>query len=109
VQILMSATMKEDAFSAYFGRCPIAYVSGRSYPVTQHYLGDVHELVGRGQRQQAVEAGKLPPGSEEGGGRGKKGGKSGTQLPVCTVGFRAIADIPAIACWSRRGCRTAAA
>jgi hypothetical protein len=108
VQILMSATMKEDAFSAYFGRCPIAYVSGRSYPVTQHYLGDVHELVGRGQRQQAVEAGKLPPGSEEGGGRGKKGGKSGVQLTLDTVSLYAVPETLSLVSWSRSGRHTAA-
>lgn len=68
----MSATMKEEAFSAYFGNCPIVYVSGRSYPVTLHYLGDVHELVGRGQRQQAVEGGKVLPSPPVGGKRAVK-------------------------------------
>ena len=38
--IITSATIDEQRFADYFGEAPIIRVSGRSYPVTTHYLGD---------------------------------------------------------------------
>jgi len=39
----MSATMQEQRFSDYFNGCPIVYVSGRTFPVTLHYLADIRQ------------------------------------------------------------------
>ena len=55
----MSATMKEEEFSQYFGKCPKLYVSGRTFPVQQHYLSEAMERVAQGQLMQAVESGKI--------------------------------------------------
>ena len=55
--VMMSATMQEGLFADYF-RCPIVYVEGRTFPVQQHYLAEVHALVAAGQREVAVERGK---------------------------------------------------
>ena len=57
----MSATMKEELFSEYFGKCPIVYVSGRTFPVQDHFIGEVHDLIARGQHMQAAESGKIVP------------------------------------------------
>jgi len=44
--VLMSATLQEHSFAAYFGGCPVAYVSGRTHPVTSHYLQDAASALG---------------------------------------------------------------
>ncbi|KAL2644845.1 hypothetical protein R1flu_012432 [Riccia fluitans] len=41
--ILMSATLDSDLFSRYFGNCPVITAQGRTFPVTNHYLEDVHD------------------------------------------------------------------
>ncbi|OAE31756.1 hypothetical protein AXG93_4874s1190 [Marchantia polymorpha subsp. ruderalis] len=41
--ILMSATLDSDLFSQYFGDCPVIKAKGRTFPVTTHYLEDVHD------------------------------------------------------------------
>lgn len=43
--ILMSATMQEYKFQEYFQHCPVLYVSGRTFPVTQHYLPDIETFI----------------------------------------------------------------
>jgi hypothetical protein len=59
LQVLMSATMKEELFSAYFDKCPIVYVSGRMFPVHQHYIAEALEVVAQGQHILAAERGRL--------------------------------------------------
>jgi HrpA-like RNA helicase len=54
----MSATLQDGLFSSYFNDCPLVSVQGRAYPVMSHYLEEVQALVGRAQRQVAVERGK---------------------------------------------------
>ncbi|KAJ9066111.1 hypothetical protein DSO57_1012746 [Entomophthora muscae] len=39
--VLMSATVDANAFSAYFGNCPVLHVPGRTFPVQVHYLETV--------------------------------------------------------------------
>jgi HrpA-like RNA helicase len=41
----MSATLDEDAFSAYFGCCPVLRVPGRMFPVQLHYNDDADRLI----------------------------------------------------------------
>ncbi|ORZ29494.1 P-loop containing nucleoside triphosphate hydrolase protein, partial [Catenaria anguillulae PL171] len=41
--VLMSATMNESQFSAYFDRCPVLSIPGRTFPVERMYLEDVVE------------------------------------------------------------------
>ena len=52
--IMMSATMQEDLFSSYFS-CPIVYVEGRTFPVQEHYLDEIHTLVASAQREVAAQ------------------------------------------------------
>lgn len=56
--VLMSATMQEGLFTAYFDACPLVCVSGRTFPVVEHHLDEVHKLVATGQRMSAAERGK---------------------------------------------------
>jgi len=58
--IMMSATMQETIFSNYF-KCPIVYVSGRTFPVEQYYLEDILKLVAAGQGEVAQSRGYQPP------------------------------------------------
>ena len=44
--ILMSATLNAQAFSVYFGGCPIVSIPGRAHPVTEYRLEDVLKLTG---------------------------------------------------------------
>lgn len=56
-QILMSATLDEGAFSAYFGGCPVVRVPGRMYPVQLHFNEDIDRIVrtrGSRARQDAA-------------------------------------------------------
>jgi hypothetical protein len=55
----MSATMKEEVFAAYFDKCPIVYVSGRTHPVHEHYIAEALEVVAQGQHILAAERGRL--------------------------------------------------
>ncbi|CAM6089460.1 unnamed protein product [Calypogeia fissa] len=41
--ILMSATLDSELFSQYFGGCPVIKAKGRTFPVTTHYLEDIHD------------------------------------------------------------------
>ncbi|XP_024937300.1 putative ATP-dependent RNA helicase DHX57 [Cephus cinctus] len=41
--ILMSATLKADAFSTYFGNVPVLDIPGRTFPVEQIFLEDILE------------------------------------------------------------------
>jgi len=50
--------MQENLFPAYFNDCPIVYVSGRTFPITTHYIEEVHKVVAQGQRLTAMERGK---------------------------------------------------
>ena len=42
----MSATLNSDAFSSYFGNCPVVSIPGRAHPVEENRLEDVLELTG---------------------------------------------------------------
>eukprot|EP01064_Diplonema_japonicum_P014225 TRINITY_DN21790_c0_g1_i1.p1 TRINITY_DN21790_c0_g1~~TRINITY_DN21790_c0_g1_i1.p1 ORF type:complete len:1322 (+),score=395.43 TRINITY_DN21790_c0_g1_i1:50-3967(+) len=42
--ILMSATVDPGLFSTYCNSCPIVTVSGRTFPVTTHFLEDVYDM-----------------------------------------------------------------
>jgi ATP-dependent RNA helicase DHX29 len=42
----MSATLNSDAFSAYFGQCPVVSIPGRAHPVVENRLEDILELTG---------------------------------------------------------------
>lgn len=44
--VLMSATLNADAFSSYFGGCPVVSIPGRAHPVTEHRLEDILKLTG---------------------------------------------------------------
>jgi ATP-dependent RNA helicase DHX36 len=44
--VLMSATLNSDAFSAYFGGCPVVSIPGRAHPVQENRLEDILELTG---------------------------------------------------------------
>ena len=48
--VLMSASLNAGLLSNYFSRAPLYHVSGRTFPVKQHFLNDVLQLVG--QRNQ---------------------------------------------------------
>lgn len=41
--IVMSATLNAELFSKFFNDCPILFVEGKMYPVTQHYLSENSE------------------------------------------------------------------
>ncbi|XP_031831069.1 putative ATP-dependent RNA helicase DHX57 [Nomia melanderi] len=41
--ILMSATLKAEAFSSYFREAPILYIPGKTFPVEQIFLEDIFE------------------------------------------------------------------
>ena len=59
--ILMSATLHEELFSNYFGRCPIIRVPGFTYPVKDFFLEDILRITGYEQaalRQLNIELGK---------------------------------------------------
>lgn len=43
--VIMSATVESDAFSKYFGGCPVFKLEGRSHPVREYFLEDVLTLV----------------------------------------------------------------
>ena len=64
--IITSATIDVERFSAHFDKAPIIEVSGRTYPVDVHYLGDVEDR-DEGVQQQIVgliddiEAGQFGP------------------------------------------------
>ena len=74
--IMMSATMQESMFADYF-KCPIIYVQGRTFAVEQHYLPDIQKLVAIGQREIAVERGKMV---RDGGTSMRKGRTSKEQI-----------------------------
>lgn len=40
----MSATLKADIFSTYFGETPVIDIPGRTFPVTQLFLEDILEI-----------------------------------------------------------------
>ena len=44
--ILMSATLKAEMFSEYFGNCPMVNIPGFTFPVTEYYLEDILEQTG---------------------------------------------------------------
>ena len=44
----MSATVREDLFSEYFGGCPVIRVPGYTHPVADYHLEDILSLVGYG-------------------------------------------------------------
>ena len=44
--VLMSATLNSDAFSSYFGNCPVVKIPGRTHPVTEFRLEDILEMTG---------------------------------------------------------------
>jgi ATP-dependent RNA helicase DHX36 len=46
--VLMSATVREDLFSEYFGSCPVISVPGYTHPVTEFHLEDILPMVGWG-------------------------------------------------------------
>ena len=46
--VLMSATVREDLFSDYFGGCPVIRVPGYTHPVADYHLEDILSLVGYG-------------------------------------------------------------
>jgi len=43
--ILMSASMNAELFSRYFSNAPLLQVSGRAFPVKEHFLEDVIRLL----------------------------------------------------------------
>eukprot|EP00938_MAST-03A_sp_MAST-3A-sp1_P000445 g445.t1 len=43
----MSATLNAKKFSEYYDSCPIIEIPGRTFPVTEHYLEDVWQLLER--------------------------------------------------------------
>lgn len=67
--------MREQQFAEYFGNCPVVYVSGRTFPVCEKYLSDVHRIVAAGQALQAAQGGKVVKNDPMGvaGGKKKKG------------------------------------
>uniref|UniRef100_A0A915I7J5 Helicase C-terminal domain-containing protein n=1 Tax=Romanomermis culicivorax TaxID=13658 RepID=A0A915I7J5_ROMCU len=45
--ILMSATMATEKFQQYFDDCPLVEVSGRTFPVSEHYLDDLEVILSK--------------------------------------------------------------
>lgn len=43
--ILMSATIEKETFAQYFDGAPCIDIPGRTFPVTDHYLEDVHAML----------------------------------------------------------------
>jgi HrpA-like RNA helicase len=43
--ILMTATMQESLFQEYFTNCPTIWVSGRTFPITYHYLDEIEQIL----------------------------------------------------------------
>ncbi|QDZ19660.1 P-loop-containing nucleoside triphosphate hydrolase [Chloropicon primus] len=43
--VLMSATIDTTLLSSYLDNCPVLSVGGRTFPVEQHYLEDIYEMV----------------------------------------------------------------
>ena len=66
--VLMSATMREDLFSSYFGGCPVIRVPGYTHPVADYYLEDILPLVGYGSKGGAgrLRTATADPDSPEG-------------------------------------------
>lgn len=58
----MSATARVDLISPYFSSCPVVNVSGRTFPVDEFYIEDIHKIVRRGQLTQS---GLLPPSQQQ--------------------------------------------
>lgn len=44
--VLMSATLNAEAFSSYFGGCPVVSIPGRAHPVTENRLEDILQVTG---------------------------------------------------------------
>lgn len=42
--VLMSATLRAEQFSEYYGGCPMLHIPGFTFPVEEHYLEDVLEI-----------------------------------------------------------------
>jgi HrpA-like RNA helicase len=63
--VLMSATLNSDAFSAYFGGCPVVSIPGRAHPVQENSLEDVLEMTGyqvqEGSDYALSQKGSKPP------------------------------------------------
>jgi len=68
--VLMSATVREDLFSGYFGGCPVIRVPGYTHPVSDYHLEDILSLVGYGGggggARDFVHAATADPDSPEG-------------------------------------------
>ena len=114
----MSATLQQDAFSAYFNSCPVISVPGREYPVRIQYILDVdtyirqkqaevhcHRVYGDGNALgvDGVDdpSGKGGRGRGHGRGRGRGGGDQGRGKgsrmegsPAHRVGTSAVGVIP---------------
>ena len=43
--VLMSATVDADKFAHYFGDCPTLFAPGRTFPVEEHYLEEIYEIL----------------------------------------------------------------
>ena len=72
--VLMSATINTDAFSSYFGDCPVVEVAGRQHPVHDYFLEDciqmtnfVGEARSRGKNKGKGEDDEVAVFEEEGG------------------------------------------
>jgi len=57
--ILMSATMREDLFSDYFGGCPVISVPGYTHPVTEYHLEHILPMIGWGGAHHHAAASSL--------------------------------------------------
>ena len=72
--VLMSATINTDAFSSYFGDCPVVEVAGRQHPVQDYFLEDciqmtnfVGEARSKGKNKGKGEDDEVAVFEEEGG------------------------------------------
>jgi ATP-dependent RNA helicase DHX57 len=54
--IIMSATMQEGCFGAYFNS-PVVYVQGRTHPVTDHFQSEIHDFLAKAQKSSSKSGG----------------------------------------------------
>ena len=58
--ILMSASLNADLLSKYFDSAPLIHVSGRTFPVEQHFLPDIQRLIGGNFRVPSEDSHRKP-------------------------------------------------
>ncbi|KAG7200311.1 hypothetical protein KM043_017775 [Ampulex compressa] len=63
--ILMSATLKADIFSSYFGGAPVLHIPGKNFPVEQLFLEDIFEMTNHVLEENSKFTRKIKGGWEQ--------------------------------------------